>query len=65
MSAMEQLSPLERQRVRTDAITALDQIFSAAHEATGWCGDVVTESREAAMPILEEWFAAYTLTSRN
>jgi hypothetical protein len=57
MSAFEQLSPLDRQKVDHHASLALNAAFTAMHEQTGWCGDVMREYWDAALPALREEMA--------
>jgi len=58
MSAFEELSSLDQQKVGSDAGAALEAVFKAMHEHTGWCGDIMPEYWEAAYPVLREAMAA-------
>lgn len=42
-SLYDRLSPLQRQRVDSEAAKTLREVFEAAHDAVGWCGDVMDE----------------------
>lgn len=64
MSALEQLSDLERARVIHDASETLYSVFNAAHNATGWCGDVMEECWKAGLPIMQDTMAKLVLRTR-
>lgn len=64
MIAMEQLSDLERGRVTTEAYETLTKIFSAVHEATGWCGDIDQKPWEVGLPIMEDTLARLMIRTR-
>lgn len=64
MTKYEQLSSLERERVDHEASEALYAAFNAAHNATGWCGDLMDECWKAGLPILREAFASIILRTR-
>ena len=64
MSALEQLSDLERQRVQTEAYETLTAVFHAVHEATGWCGDVMEKPWEVGLPIMQETLAKLMIRTR-
>ena len=64
MAALEQLTDLERQRVKTEASETLYAVFNAAHNATGWCGDVMSECWQAGIPIMEETLARLIIRTR-
>jgi hypothetical protein len=57
MTAFEQLSPLDQVKVSGDAGTALQKVFDAMHDETGWCGDIMIEYWKAAYPVLREEMA--------
>jgi len=63
-TALEQLSTLERERVETEARETLYEVFNAAHNATGWCGDVTEECWIAGLPIMKETLARLILRTR-
>lgn len=63
-TAYEQLSDLERERVNHEASEALYATFNAAHNATGWCGDVDDKCWTAGIPIMREAFAKLVLRLR-
>lgn len=64
MSAYEQLSPLERERVDYDAGVTLHAVFDALHAATGWCGDLTNESWLAGIPVMKEAIAKIVISYR-
>lgn len=64
MTAYEQLSELERERVHHEASEALYAAFNAAHNATGWCGDHDERCWKAGLPVLQEAFAKIMLRLR-
>jgi len=64
MSDYERLSPMERERVDHDAEKALYEAFNAAHNAVGWCGDIMEECWKAGLPVLKEAFARIILRTR-
>jgi hypothetical protein len=57
MGAFEDLSQLDQHKVGGDAGVALEAVFSAMHEHTGWCGDIMPEYWSAAYPVLREAMA--------
>jgi hypothetical protein len=57
MSVFETLSPIDRQKIDHDAGVALQAVFAAMHEHTGWCGDMMREYWDAALPPLREAMA--------
>ncbi len=57
MGAFDELSSLDQQKVGGDAGVALEAVFSAMHEHTGWCGDIEPCYWEAAYPVLREAMA--------
>ena len=61
---MEQLSNLERERVKSEASDTLYEVFKAAHSATGWCGDVDDDCWRAGLPVMEEALARLVLRTR-
>jgi hypothetical protein len=64
MTAYEQLSGLERDRVDHEASETLYAAFNAAHNATGWCGDVDEECWKAGLPVMREAMAGLVLSFR-
>ena len=64
MTALEQLTDLERARVKSEASETLYAVFNAAHNATGWCGDVDSECWQAGLPIMTETLARLILRTR-
>ena len=64
MTAYELLSNLERERVESEARDALYEVFRAAHNATGWCGDIQDECWQAGLPIMREKLARLMLRTR-
>lgn len=64
MSEYERLSPLERERVDYDASETLYAVFNAAHNETGWCGDVMSECWKAGLPVMKEAMAKLILRTR-
>ncbi len=64
MSAYDDLSDLERERVASEAFEALHAVFRAAHEATGWTGDLMEECWMAGLPIMKETLARLVLRTR-
>jgi hypothetical protein len=63
-SAYEQLSALERERIDHDASETLYAVFNAAHNATGWCGDIMQECWGAGLPVMKETMAKLVLRTR-
>ena len=57
MTTFEMLSPLDRQKIDHYASKALTDIFGVLHEETGWCGDIMPECWDAALPLLREAMA--------
>ena len=57
MTCFEQLSQLDREKVDHHASLALNAVFTAMHEQTGWCGDVMREYWDAALPAIREEMA--------
>lgn len=64
MTSYEQLSTLERERVDTEAGETLYAVFNAAHNAVGWCGDVMQECSDAGLPVMKEALARLILRTR-
>lgn len=63
-TAYEQLSPLEKQRIDSEASDTLYAVFNAAHCVTGWCGDLEPECWTAGLPVMRETLARLILRSR-
>lgn len=64
MTLFEQLSGLEQERVESEARETLYQVFLAAHNATGWCGDMLDECWQAGLPLMRETMAKLILRTR-
>lgn len=64
MTEYERLSTLERERVDHEASETLYAVFNAAHNATGWCGDVMEECWKAGLPVMKETMAKLILRTR-
>lgn len=64
MTSYEQLSNLERERVDTEASETLQAVFTQAHCAVGWCGDVMDECWQAGLPVMKETLARLILRTR-
>lgn len=64
MSDFDRLSPLERERVESEAREAVYQLFNAVHCATGWCGDLDDECWYAGLPAMRETLARLILRTR-
>jgi hypothetical protein len=63
-TAFDRLSSLERERVESEANEALYHVFNAAHNATGWCGDIMQECWQAGLPVMRETLARLILRTR-
>jgi hypothetical protein len=64
MTAYEQLSTLERERIDHEASETLYAVFNAAHSAVGWCGDVDEECWKSGLPVMREALARLMLRLR-
>lgn len=64
LAAYDQLSTLERERVDHDSSETLYAAFNAAHQAVGWCGDIMEECWAAGLPIMKETMAKLVLRTR-
>ncbi len=62
--AYKQLSSLEKERVDSEASETLYAVFNAAHNATGWCGDLSDDCWQAGLPIMKEALAKLVLRTR-
>jgi hypothetical protein len=63
-TAFDRLSSLERERVESEANETLYQVFNSAHNATGWCGDIMQECWQAGLPVMRETLARLILRTR-
>ncbi|MBR1230180.1 hypothetical protein JQ600_35385 [Bradyrhizobium sp. AUGA SZCCT0176] len=64
MAAYDNLSTLERERVESEARSTLQQVFDAAHAATGWSLDTKDECWQAGLSVMREAMAKLILRTR-